>query len=259
MQLQPRSVLTCVMRSWAQWCHENLLPFPRLIRDLRFGLVVIRASIRYEREFSLFSADDFVVRTNINVMQKRHVIVGDLHYMNGNERFLRAEIVTRPVSLTGDGSLAAVPTRVEGRILEMFEPDEIFDHAPERVVRKALSALDPAALVAETQRSFRLHRHDAEVADQWSYIEIAANAASAREAMVLDAEPALRDELRPAIATPIRAIDIEINRPLFLFDTAQIITRAYRVPDGLTFVHVFRSQLGGAHDHATIVEHLGTN
>ncbi len=256
MQLHTRTVLTAFMRCWAKWTHEHLIPFPRMLRELNFGVVVARASIRYERPFSLFTADQFEIRGALQVMQRRHVLVGDVRFMNGEERFVRSEIVLRPVAMSDGGSLAALPTQVNGPIIQMFKSDEVSDKVPSRPVRKALGELGSATPVAEVVRPIRVHRHDSEAADQWSYIEIGAQAATAREAMVLEANGESRSLLQPGLSTPTRAIDLEITRPLFLFDQAHIRTRAYHRPSGLTFVHVYQSELGGRHDHATVVEHF---
>ncbi|AGK51010.1 MULTISPECIES: hypothetical protein [Burkholderia] len=253
-QLLPRSVLACTMRVWAQWLKDHLRPFPQLIREFGFGVVVVRQSIRYERPFSFFSADEFLVHCTISVRQKRHLLLGDVQFMNGDERFAHLQCAMRPLAIEHGSDLGAMPARVEGAVLDMFLPDEISNDAVERPLRKTLGALSAASAIATATRAIRICRHDSEAADQWSYIEVVANAASAREAMILEANPAERRELHAGLAAPLGGIEIEIDRPLFLFDSAEIHSTAYRIGDCLTFVHVYRSSVGGSHEHATVVE-----
>ncbi|WP_323119906.1 hotdog family protein [Burkholderia alba] len=253
-QLLPRSILSCTMRVWAQWLKDHLRPFPKLIREFGFGVVVVRQNIRYEQPFNFFSADEFAVRCAISVRQKRHLLLGDVEFMNGNERFAHLQCAMRPLAIERDSDLGAVPSRVDGAVLDMFLPDEISNVAVERTLRRTLGELAAAPVVATATRTIRICRHDSEAADQWSYIEVVANAASARESMILDAGPDAHRAMQAGLAAPVGEMEIEIDRPLFLFDSAEIHSTAYRTDDCLTFVHVYRSNLGGSHEHATVVE-----
>ncbi len=223
----------------------------------RLGIVVVGAHIEYERPFTFFSAEEFEVRGVAELAQDRRLLLGHFSFLHNDERFLSACFLARPVAMVVDNSFAAVPCAIEGHILDKFDPDEVSDRRIERVVPKLLDSLDPKSLLGESAQPLRLYRHDSEAADQWSYIEMGAHAASARESMVLDAGHELSAKLQPGLITPTRSVDFEIRRPLFLYDTAQVRTRAYGGPEGLSFVHVFQSQIGGTHDHATIIERFG--
>ncbi|TWC59648.1 MULTISPECIES: hypothetical protein [unclassified Burkholderia] len=253
-QLLPRSVLACTMRAWAHWLKENLQPFPKLIREFGFGVVVVRMNVRYERPFNFFTADEFEVDCAISVRQKRHLLHGDMQFMNGDERFAHIQCAMRPLAIDHDSDLGAMPSRVDGAVLEMFQPDEIANDAVERPLRKTLAGLAEARVVALATREIRIFRHDAEAADQWSYIELIANASSAREEMIVAAGPELQQAMQAGLAEPLVDLEVEIDRPLFLFDAAEIHTTAYRDARSLTFVHIYRSNLGGSHEHATVVE-----
>lgn len=253
-QLLPRSILACSMRMWVLWAKEYMRPFPTLIRELDFGVVVVRQSIRYEQPFDFFSADQFQVRGTLSVRQKRHLLVGDISFMHGDQRIVHLECTLRPLSIERGGDLGAMPTCVEGAVLDMFQPDEIVHAAVERPVRKILSTLSEDTLIATATRSIRIGRHDCEAADQWSYIEVGAHATSARESMILDAPPQTRQQMQAGLAAPLQAVEIEIGRPLFLFDKAEIHSAAHRTEHGLTFVHTYTSTVGGSNQHATVVE-----
>ncbi len=254
MQLQVRQILTIGMRSWAQWAHDHLYSFPTLIKEHRFGLVVVGGHVAFERPFNFFSADAFEVVGHAEVVQERRLILGHMSFMNGDERFVSQRLVCRPVAMAGGSSFAALPSKFEGAILDKLEPDEITDRRIERDVVQILATLKPEMQVAEAVKPERLYRHDCEAADQWSYIEIGAHATMARECLINEAAKELRPKLQPGLASPVRFVDIEIKRPLFLFDKVQIRTQAYLQEERLVFVHTFQSQMGGRHDHAVVVE-----
>lgn len=253
-QLLPRSVLACSMRIWVRWAKDHLRSFPSLIRDYQFGVVVVRQSIRYERPFTFFSADAFDVRAAISVRQNRRLLLGAVDFLHGDERIAYLECTMRPLAIERDGDLGAVPTDVVPPVLDMFLPDEIVDAPVDRPLPGLLAALPAATRIATATLPIRIGRHEAEAADQWSYIEVGAHAASAREAMILDAAPDVRQALQPGLALPLHTIEMEIGRPLFLFDAAEIQSTAYRTADSLTFVHIYQSHVGGSHQHATVVE-----
>lgn len=255
-QMLPRTVLAQAMNAWVHWANDHLKPFPTLIKEHHFGVVVVRQSIRYERPFDFFSAKGFTARANVMLHPKRHLLLGELDFMNGDERFVRLDCAMRPLAIESQGDLGAMPSRVEGAVLKMFRPDEVRQEPLERPMRKALAELAELQPLASAIHPLRLSRHECEAADQWSYIEVGANAARARELMVINAPAAQRSALQAGLSHPISQIEIEIDRPLFLFDEAQIETRAYATPQGLVFLHVYRSTLGGSHEHATVLERM---
>lgn len=254
MQLQLRQILTIGMRSWAQWSHENLYSFPTLIKEHRFGLVVVGGHVEFEKPFNFFTADGFEVVGHAEVVQDRRLILGHMSFMNGDERFLSQRLVCRPVAMAGGSSFAALPTKFEGHLFDKLTADEVSDRKIKRDVVELLATLGPELQIAEAVKPERLYRHDCEAADQWSYIEIGARATMARECMINEAPKELRPRLQPGLATPVRVVDIEIKRPLFLFDKNQIRTQVFLRDDRLIFVHTFQSQMGGRHDHAIVVE-----
>jgi acyl-CoA thioesterase FadM len=254
MQLQLRPILTVGMRCWAQWAHDNLYSFSTLIKEHRFGLVVVGGHVKFERPFDFFSADAFDVVGHAEVVQDRRLIIGHMSFMNGDEQFLSLRLLCRPVTMVGGSSFAALPTKLEGAMLAKFTPEEVTDRKIRREVVELLADYGPERLIAEAVKPERLYRHDCEAADQWSYIEIGSHAAIAREAMIVDAPKELRPKLQAGLATSVRHVDIEIKRPLFLFDKTQIRSQVYLHEDRLTFVHTFQSQMGGRHDHAIVVE-----
>jgi len=255
-QMLPRGVLSLTMSAWVHWAHDHLKPFPTLIKEHRFGVVVVRQSIHYERSFNFFSAKGFTVRVNVMLHPKRHMLLGEVDFMNGEERFLRLDCAMRPLAIESQGDLSALPTRVDGAVLKMFRPDEVLAEPLERPMRKALAELAELIPVASAVCPLRLTRHECEAADQWSYIEVGANAARAREQMVINAPTVQRSALQAGLSHPISRIEIEIDRPLFLFDEAQIESRAYVTPQGLAFLHIYRSNLGGSHQHAMVLERM---
>lgn len=253
-QLLPRTVLACSMRMWVRWAKDHLRAFPCLIQDYNFGVVVVRQSIRYERPFNFFSGDAFALRGTLAVRHKRRLLFGQVDFMHGDERVAYLECTMRPLAIERGADLGAAPADVGPPVLDMFLPDEIVEGPVARHLPGLLMGLADKLPVATAMQPIRIGRHESEAADQWSFIEVGAHAANAREAMILDAEPGVRKLLQQGLALPLHAIDLEISRPLFLFDMAEIHTTAYRTADSLTFVHIYTSNVGGSHQHATVME-----
>ncbi len=257
MQLHLRSILTVGMRCWAQWAADHLYCFPTLIKEHGAGFVIVGAHVEYEQPFTFFTADAFDVVGHAEVARDGQLLLGHMKFMNGTERFVSFSMISRPVSMIGDGSFAAFPSRLQRPLIDRFEPEEITNRHVPRETPRILEQLGQSPIIAEAVMPIRLFRHDCEAADQWSYIEIGAHAATARESLVLNAAKNVKNELQPALSKPTRFVDIEIRRPLFLFDEVQVHTRVFKQPDGLAFVHVYQSQMGGTHEHATVIERIG--
>ena len=96
-----------------------------------------------------------------------------------------------------------------------------------------------------------MHRHLCEVADQWSIVHVPGIAAGARERLLLSGAYSGRAS---SLGRAFSKIDIELSRPLFLFDEAAVETAVYR--DGTVFVHRIVSGSAAPLLHALVVETL---
>ncbi len=147
-------------------------------------------------------------------------------------------------------ALAAVPSRLSRSLLERLQPDEVDRERPKRVVPDLVQELEKGEAIAEGSSPMMIHRHDCEVADQWSFIDVPNHVGAAREKLVLEHAgdiPALSSSL----SNPLRSIDVELNRPMYLLDQGRISTKAYSKGGEVSFVHRLYT---GAQEHAAVVE-----
>ena len=108
-------------------------------------------------------------------------------------------------------------------------------------------------LLASDEHDFMIHRHMAEVADQWSFAEIPGIVESGREKLVLN-QVASHSELAAGLSNPLRCLDVELSRPYFTFDHGKVTTQAYALEQELGLVHRLSSTLPGLRQHGVVVE-----
>jgi hypothetical protein len=76
------------------------------------------------------------------------------------------------IRITDDASLAAIPSRVPGPVLDRFHSDEIDSGVPARRIPELPEELVRAGtLLATASWPFVVHRHMRETADPWSLHE----------------------------------------------------------------------------------------
>ncbi len=254
-QMQPRAILQIGMRSWASTIKAHLKSFPKLLTEDHFGVAVLGARIRYLEPHNFFTGDEFQVSAQTELVNKRTVIWGQAFLNNGRHDFASLELIVCPLRLE-DGQWAASPEPVGPPVLDYFPPDGVTKRIVSWRLKPQLAGLGKCDLVKTTTVQHRIYRHDCEAADQWSYIEAGAFAASAREKLLLELgdEADEYPELRTLLNRPIAKIDLQFFRPLYLYDDFTIETELRRGPQEITFIHRFRSQMGGEHEHAVVIE-----
>jgi acyl-CoA thioesterase FadM len=252
MQLQPRTICSIGMNGWACWAREHLVPFRRMIEEHRTGVVVVRLDVRYLQPFGFFDADSIRARVAVAAVRRGVLLHLTLELSAGDRCIAEADCALRPVLIGGEGTLAAQPGNLPPELLALFPPDEIVALPPGRTARALAAAMRDGPQLAQAMRPLTVHRHECEVADQWSFIELAGYAAAAREALVLGARD--RNDLGATLARPLRSFHLDIARPLYIFDRAEIATTAVGAGDGLRFVHEIGSGIGSQAPHALVVE-----
>jgi acyl-CoA thioesterase FadM len=248
-QLQPATVIALGFQGWAQWLREFLVPFPSLVHDEHIGVVVVALSIRYERPFRFRDATALGVVSTVRLMGGGRLLALRTELEAASRAVAITETTLRVISLGDDDSLAAAPGRLPPHLQR---EDVMADHHVARLprpVRSMIGQLEIEGPIAASRHDFTVHRHLCEVADQWSIIHVPSLAAAARETLLL--ARADDPQLASALGRPFERIDVELGRPLFLFDDAVVATNVYR--DGTVFTHRIESDAGV---HATIIETL---
>jgi hypothetical protein len=253
VQLQPRAVAAITWNALARWLRLHLVPFPVLLRDERYGLVVLRVSIRYLAPTSFFDADALVVRAGLRVTRRGARAQLDARLSLGSREVATAQLVLCPVYIEEPTSLAATPRPFSDALLARFHPDEIESSGSPRVLpdRRATIETRGRALAQRTS-PFCVHRCACEVADQWSWVDLPVHLEAAREQLALE-EQRSAPLLARALGEPLRQFDVELSRPFYSFDHGEVTSRAFDVDGRLALVHSLTSD-GAAALHGTVVE-----
>ncbi len=253
LQAQPRALIWLMMNGWAKWARAHLVSFPTLVRDHRVGLVVVGIHLEYVEPFGFLDADAFEVEVRVAARKGGAVFDLAFEYIGAGRTFARSHGATRTVLLGDDASMAAVPGKLPAALMARFQPDEIVEGSPTRVVPGLIKALEASGppLAAGT-RPFLIHRHSCEVADQWSFIDVPGIAGEGREHLALG-DGTRVPALRKGLSRPLRSIDVEMGHPFYSFESGTLESNAYLENDGITYLHRLRSS---DKVHATVIERL---
>jgi len=250
LQLQPRILLWLGMNGWARWLREHLVSFRELMREHQLAVVVLAVHLEYLAPLGFFDVDELVVEGRWRARMGGILLQGDYDYFGAGQTVARARCLLRPVRLQGLESLAAVPSRLSRSLLQRFQPDEVDRERPEFVVTELVQELERGDAIAEHTSALMIHRHDCEVADQWSFIDIPNHVGAVRERLVLERAGDV-PALSASLSHPLRSFDVELSRPMYLLDQGTISTKAYSHRGDVSFVHRVSS---GEHLHAVVVE-----
>lgn len=246
-QLHPRSVLSMGFANWARWADRHLVAFPQMIKKFGTGFVVVRVRVDYPSPFGFLDGGRLGVSTAVAVEDAgTHLRVGST-IRAGDRPVAVAECYARCVRLDSEHGYGAGPGRIPDDLIGMFTAAERDAPPPPRVLLDRLDRLDAGhAALAEDARTVTVHRGMCEVADQWSFVELPAQLGASRELLVADRGREV-PALRPGLTRPLRSIDIELLRPLFLLDQARFAVSAHAVDGGLTFGHRITGRHGRLH------------
>jgi hypothetical protein len=157
-------------------------------------------------------------------------------FTGGDRPAADVHVQLRLVNLTGDEAMSAAAGTLPPDLLARFAADELFQADPRAAVRAAVPPATGMALTDPTRYEFSLYRSHCEVADQWSFIEMAELLTQARERYFLD-HPDPSDQLRLAVSAPVRTFSASLRRPMYAFDHAEGTTAAFDAAGGPVFVH----------------------
>lgn len=239
LQFHGRELLSLAMSSkWLWFEHHLKVSFPEFIQGYQQSNVTVAFEIEYTQPFTFFDANNFNTSiVKVRLRQKESIF--EIHHdFTANQRvFAKVILYWRILSLSGDDALTAVPGKVDEKLLQRFLPEEIDSSNIVRAVPKLLNKIETEGqIITESNDLFTLYRHQCEVADQWSFIELPTLASAGRERLIisLDDDPA---ELRRTMEKPIKSIVAKLSCPFFLFDEGRVRTRAYLLNKQPIFVH----------------------
>jgi acyl-CoA thioesterase FadM len=253
LQLQPRAILATAFNGLARWLREHLVSFPRLIAEHRTSVVILSAGISYGRELRFFDADAYVVATTLKLLRQASRAQLDVELSGPHGVAATARILLCPVRIEDPDSLAATPAAFDARLIERFHPDEIDPASPARPLAELTAGLGQGLPIATQTERFVVHRHLCEVADQWAFYEVPGLIGAGREALVRRCG-ATTPALRRALSSPLRRLELELQRPYFWFQPGTVETTAHVREDRLVFVHRLLSDVPGGEQHGIAIE-----
>lgn len=259
LQLQPRALFAHSWNGLARWFLAHVCSFPALLGDHHFGMVFLGIHLAYREPLGFFDADLLRQQVSVRLLRQgtrielvnRYVGLGRA---SGDGR-LAAEVrcTLCPVAIDEPRSLAARPAPLPEVLQRAFAQDERGDAPAPRVVPGLLEAHGRGTPLAERATPFSIHRHMAEVADQWSFSEIPCLCEASREHLVLENVSRV-PALGQALAAPLVAIDVELARPYYSFDRGVTHSTVAACDGKLSFVHRLGATLPGAQVHGVVVE-----
>ena len=257
-QLQPRFLLGVMMNGWAHWLCDHAISFRRLLLEHNTGVVVLGGELEYHEPLRFFDADSLEVDVSVRALKSGGIVqVDGTFWTHDGKKAVTMRGVCRPVQIA-DMALGAIPGSLPPKVLACFQPDEIEQASPARPVGPLVEDIEKTAtLITKAEHPIFIHRHQCEVADQWSYIETAGLAERGRETTCREGRKEL-PILNRGLGVSLRSYWIELSRPMFVYDTGSIATSVYQYGETkeLVFIHRINSPSAGGRPHAVIVERL---
>lgn len=257
LQLRPRPLLTMMSGGFARWMATYVAPFGELISEHRTAVVVQSLEIDYAYPSLRF--EDAVWLTAVTRMRTFECAEW-LHlttdFQSGDRLVARGRLMIRVLALAGDESLAARPSALSAGLRRRFAHDEVIPAEERRALAGSAPAMAGEEILPAQEWRTPLLRSHCEVADQWSFVEMAELATCARERLFttgMAASPVVRN----ALSSPFRNLRAVFRRPMFVFDECAVTTSARPAPDGAGVVFVHNAgPVSSSRPHLTVWETL---
>jgi hypothetical protein len=238
VQIRDRTLLALSMSSIWAWFNRYICSFRQMLTQYKTGMAVVAFDIRHKAVLGFFDCDEIeVVVTGVRLRARNTMFEFDYEFRGNTVTFATCTLLCRALEIGDSTSLAGAPGRIPDALVGQFQHEEIDISTPQRPVVRLLAKIEAAGVcLFERAAFFTVGRNMCEVADQWSYIEICAAAAEAREHLVLE-DIHTRTLLGMLLRKPLSQISARINRPLFWRDEARILSRAYQYADYMVVRH----------------------
>ncbi|AJJ03115.1 hypothetical protein BZ17_1999 [Yersinia pseudotuberculosis IP 32953] len=239
LQFHGRELLSLGMSNKWLWFENHFnMSFPEFIKKYQQSNVAVAFEIEYIQPFDFFDAKTFDVSiSKVRLRQKDSVFEFHHEFTANNIIFARVALYWRILMLSGDDALTAHPGPLGKELIQLFLPEEIDPSRTVRAVSKQLCEIEAEGqLITENYSNFTLFRHQCEVADQWSFVELPTLASAGREQLIISLEDD-PENLSSTMGIPIKNIVAKLSCPFFLFDEGRVRTRAYLLNNQPVFVH----------------------
>jgi hypothetical protein len=224
MQLRPRAVLGECISGLSRWLVTHLVSYPKLLGAEHTSMVAASVRLDYALpDLAFADADWLVVTTSVVASQSGQWLRVITDVSADGAPAARVELHARVVNLDGDAGLSAQTGAMPGHLLNRFASDERFTDDPRSLIRAAVPPQLGEALGPDVRLRMPLLRSHADVADQWSFIEMAELLTQARERAYLDGSLAGV----VAAGSSVRSLSMVLKRALFVFDECTLTMSPY--------------------------------
>lgn len=243
LQMQPSAILRIGMGAIASCLSEQIVDWRLLQSEHHTAIVMVGARLEYLREFDFFSASRIEVDAGLVARRGGRFLELDCQLSGAEGVFAQLTVLNRPVRISSTETLDATPADLDETLLARLRPDE---HNADKVTRPLVDRLsvleNKGELLGEGRLAFTVSRADCEHADQWQFVRLPEWLTLGREQLVF----AARDSrLKAGLRDPMTRLLAEYQRPMFLGDEGELLTRAYADGNSLAFVHEVRATTPG--------------
>jgi len=255
LQLKPTFILSSCFNANERWSRAYGVPHQVAVRDLQTAFVIHVARVHYQERHTYQDAENLSVEVTRRALKEgTQVEARCIYESQPGHTVAEASLCIVPLSLVGEGGeLAGLPAPMPFSYLETFEASERFAEGYPSPFPSARQQIEKnGEPLASFQHPFFLHRTHCEFVDQWFFIEAANFAEASRERMVFE-QGAKMPLLRRGLSLPVREVNLLFSRPFSLFDEGRVHTRAYKLPEGVVFIHDL-TKSDPSESHATVIE-----
>jgi acyl-CoA thioesterase FadM len=251
LQLQPRFLMSVAFNAWSRWSQQHFVPFTRMIRQYKYGLVVVGGHFEYLEPVGFLEAESGEVRARARARLGGAFLQLEFSATAAGKRVVRGTAILMPVKIDELHTLSATPARLSDELLALMESDEVDLQAPQRPVQALLRQLEggsPSLMTATYP--FVVYRHACEMADQWCAAQIPCYVSEARESLSL-ARGDHDAKLRRCLTRPLRFFNMELTRPMYIFDKGSVVTSVHDIDGQYAFIHRLVS---ADQEHGIVIE-----
>jgi hypothetical protein len=222
LQLRPRTLLGLVLPCFARWLAQYVTTYPAMVVTYRSAVVIASTTIDYATPHLGFTDVPWLaVQSGLSIDPNGEWIQVDVDCAADDRPAAHISTALRVLTVAGGDSLAARPGVLHPELRKKFTDSETFatPRPPDPHPGHSIAVLPPTPWLTFISRSH------AEVADQWSFIEMVEMATQARERLFVED---LHAPLPPhkVIGTPTRTLHAVFRRPMYVYDPCSVTSSA---------------------------------
>lgn len=256
IQFHPHALLEFGVNDVCAWFIKYLgVSIARQLKDYQQSMVVVGCEINYARPFQFFDAAEFTAILDKVRLRQSNTVLEFFHVFAAQEEvFARVILHWKLLRLDGAAALSAVSGHMHESLLVRFKEEEIDSSPIQRKLLTYVSEVECSSPVCvEDSLDITLHRHQCEVADQWTFFQLTSLVAQARECLVMS-KAAAQYRMSKVLGVPLKQVAMELSCPVYLFELMRVHTKLYKWQGQWVFIHRIYNVDRGHALAATVVE-----